>query len=107
MRPAASAGESTTEDAIAVSQLFFPEDLTQEIFESVAGYESRGQPDTSFESDNVLSSVDDITPYVLEYARMSDGAMLAWKNIVISDTESCGSSGAAPGGGPPGGAPPG
>ena len=109
VRPAENAGESTTENAIAVSQLFFPEALTQEIFESVVGYASRGQPDTSFESDNVLTSVEDITPYVLDYARMSDGAMLAWKNIVLSDTESCGSSGGGPGGGgpPPGGMPPG
>lgn len=109
VRPAANAGESTTENTIAVSQLFFPEALTQQIFESVDGYVSRGQPDTSFASDNVLTSVDDIAPYVVEYARMTDGAMLAWKDIVISETESCGSSdmGGPGGGGFPGGAPPG
>ena len=104
-------GESTTTNAIAISQLFFPEALTQEIFESVAGYLDRGQPDTGFDTDNVLTSVDDITPYVLDYERQSDGVLLAWKNIVISATESCGSSGDAPGGGgpggPPGGMPPG
>jgi protocatechuate 3,4-dioxygenase beta subunit len=107
VRPADSAGESTTTNAIAISQLFFPEALTQEIFESVAGYLDRGQPDTGFDSDNVLTSVDDITPYVVDYQRQSDGVLLAWKNIVISSTESCGSSGDAPGGGPGGGFPPG
>ena len=105
VRPASSAGESTTTSAIAISQLFFPEDLTQEIFETVGGYVEHGQPDTSFDSDNVLTSVADITPYVVDYPRMSDGAMLAWKNIVISSTDSCGSIGE--GGGGPGGAPPG
>jgi protocatechuate 3,4-dioxygenase beta subunit len=108
VRPADSAGESTTTSAVAISQLFFPEALTQEIFESVAGYVDRGQPDTGFDTDNVLTSVEDITPYVLDYERQSDGVLLAWKNIVISTTESCGSSGGGPGGGsPPGGMPPG
>ena len=77
------------------------------IFESVAGYVDRGQPDTGFDTNNGLTSVEDITPYVLDYARQSDGVLLAWKNIV-STTESCGSSGGGPGDGfPPGGMPPG
>jgi len=81
VRAAANAGESTTTN--------------------------HGQPDTGFDSDNVLTTVDDITPYIVDYERMSDGAMLAWKNIVISSSDSCSSSGAAPGGGGPGGALPG
>jgi hypothetical protein len=68
------------------------------IFETV-DYIERGQSDTGFDSDNVLTSVEDVTPSVVDYDRMSDGAMLAWKGIVISTTDSCGTSGA---GGPEG-----
>jgi protocatechuate 3,4-dioxygenase beta subunit len=110
VRPAASAGEATTTNAVAISQIFFPEALTAEIFETVSGYVEQRQPDTSFADDNVLTSVEDITPYVVAYERMSDGAMLAWKDIVISSSQSCGSGGVGgggPGGGGPSGPPPG
>ena len=90
VRPAANAGDTNTTNAVAVSQLFFPEDVTQQIFASVNGYVAQGQPDTSFESDGVLGAVQDITPYVVDYERMADGAMLAWKTIAISSTDSCG-----------------
>ena len=96
------AGENSTTNAVITTQLFFPEDLTQDVFANVAGYAERGQPDTNFANDTVIGSLSDKTPYVVDYARMSDGAMLAWKTIAISDTDSCGSSGGgAPGGGPP------
>jgi hypothetical protein len=51
-----------TGGAIAMSQVFFPEVVTGEIVDGVSGYLDRGQPDTSFESDNVLTSIDDIMP---------------------------------------------
>jgi protocatechuate 3,4-dioxygenase beta subunit len=104
VRRAAHAGENTTTNARVISQLFFPEDLTKEIFSTVEGYKQKGQPDTTFASDTVIGSVSDKTPYIVDYQRMTDGAMLAWKTIAISDTASCGSSGGGgPGGPPPGG----
>ena len=89
VRRAAHAGEHTTTNATCISQFFFPEDLTQEIFASVDGYTQQGQPDTTFASDTVIGSVSDTSPYILEYEKMPDGAMLAWKTIAISDSDSC------------------
>lgn len=62
-----------------VSQLFFPEALTAAIFSSHPIYAGYGQPDTSLTSDNIIGSVADKSPYILDYARMTDGAMLASK----------------------------
>lgn len=103
VRRAAYVGGVQDTDASVVSQLFFPEDLTAEIFSDVAGYVDRGQPDTDFASDTVLGGIE-ADPYVVGYSQMADGAMLAWKTIAISDEDSCGSTGGGPGGGaPPGG----
>ncbi len=121
VRRAAHAGESTTTGSTVISQFFFPEDLTTSIFSSVEGYKDRGQPDTTLASDTVIGSLGDKEPYILDYAQMSDGAMLAWKTIAISDTDACGATGGGMGaggggqggpgggGGPPGqgGGPPG
>ncbi len=89
VRPAESAGERTTANSVAMSQLFFPEALTAEIFDTVAGYVDKGQPDTSFARDSVARAVADIAPFVVEYQRMTDGALLAWKTIAISAATSC------------------
>ena len=64
-----------------VSQLFFPEALTAAIFTSHPVYKSFGQPDTSLASDNIIGSVSDKSPYIVDYARMTDGAMLASKTL--------------------------
>jgi protocatechuate 3,4-dioxygenase beta subunit len=74
VRPASNAGDTDTSNAIAISQLFFPEAVTRDIFQTVDGYVERGQPDTAFASDNVLTSVDDAgvptaRPRSLERAR--------------------------------------
>ena len=90
VRPAANAGETTTQGAVAVSQLFFPEELTREIFGSVPDYIEKGQPDTSFARDGVLGAVEDIAPFLVEYEQMTDGALLAWKTIAISSSAGCG-----------------
>ncbi len=102
VRRAAFVGGVQDTNAAVVSQLFFDETLTAEIFNDVDGYKQKGQPDTSLSSDIVIGN-DDPTPYIVQTARMSDGAMLAFKTIAISDDDSCGSSG---GGGGPGGPPP-
>jgi protocatechuate 3,4-dioxygenase beta subunit len=69
-----------------VSQLFFPEDITQKIFASHVDYKQFGQPDTTFSNDNVLGSVPaaDRDRLLLKIARMTDGAMLASKVVTVA-----------------------
>lgn len=64
------------------SQLVFPDALDDEIVNNQPLYKDRGARDTTNTSDTVMkaSSVDD---YTFEYARQADGAMLAWKAIVL------------------------
>lgn len=64
------------------SQLFFPDALTAEIFGSHPDYASFGQPDTTNATDTVLGSAD-ATPYLCEWSRQADGAMLAYKALVV------------------------
>jgi protocatechuate 3,4-dioxygenase beta subunit len=68
-----------------VSQLFFPEDLTASIFANHVDYKAFGQPDTTFANDNVMSTIPSASraQNILEYARMSDGAMLASKVVTV------------------------
>lgn len=68
-----------------VSQVFFPEDLTQEIFADHADYAEFGQPDTVFTTDGVMAAIppSDRARHVLTVARMSDGAMLASKVVTV------------------------
>jgi protocatechuate 3,4-dioxygenase beta subunit len=69
-------------DSYLVSQVFFPEDLTQTIFESHPDYVEFGQPDTANARDSVLRAAR-AEDYMLSYERQSDGAMLAWRTIFI------------------------
>ncbi|HNH47155.1 MAG TPA: protocatechuate 3,4-dioxygenase [Myxococcota bacterium] len=64
------------------SQLFFEPTLIQEVFANHPEYSSRGQPDTPNSSDKVLGN-NDPAPYTLTAAKQADGALLAWKTIVI------------------------
>ncbi|NVB79615.1 MAG: protocatechuate 3,4-dioxygenase [Kofleriaceae bacterium] len=68
-----------------VSQLFFPEDLTASIFSDHVDYKSFGQPDTTFANDNVMSTIPSASraQNIVEYARMTDGAMLASKVVTV------------------------
>ena len=94
---------SDSADAEVISQLFFPEELTASIFGDEPLYSDYGQPDTSLASDNVIGGEDDMTPYIVDYARMSDGAMLASKTVtVMTGGTSCSASGSGGGGGGPG-----
>lgn len=68
--------------ASIISQLFFPTTLNDEIFTTHADYSALGLPDTPNERDGIYTGVG--TTGLVEYARMSDGAMLAWKQIVIT-----------------------
>lgn len=89
VRRAEHAGGVQDRTAAVVSQVFFPDALTQEIFAAVPGYVERGQPDTTLLTDGVTRSVDDLSSYILDYRRMADGAMLAWKTLAISDEDRC------------------
>lgn len=88
------AGEVDTQNARVVTQLYFPEDMTETIYEDVAGYSDRGQPDTPLSRDGVMrGGAEAAAPFIFDVARMDDGAMLASKTIAISDGETCGSRG--------------
>jgi protocatechuate 3,4-dioxygenase beta subunit len=65
------------------SQLFFDDALNQELFASHPEYTKFGQPNTTNESDNIIGDTVDKSPYLLDTARMPDGAMLASKVIAI------------------------
>jgi protocatechuate 3,4-dioxygenase beta subunit len=61
-----------------VTQLFFADALNQQIFASHPDYTQFGPPNTSNTSDGIFGAAN-----VCDTARMSDGAMLAWKVIGI------------------------
>lgn len=64
------------------SQVVFDDALVKEIFDSHAEYKQFGQPDTTNASDNVVGN-NALSTYVLSTERQSDGAMLAWKQLVV------------------------
>jgi protocatechuate 3,4-dioxygenase beta subunit len=68
-----------------VSQLFFPADITQQIFAKHPEYAPYGQPDTSNASDGVFSGVPAAQRdrVMVDVARMTDGAMLASKVVTV------------------------
>lgn len=65
------------------SQLFFADDLNAEIFADHPEYAEFGQPNTTNVTDNIIGGANDLTDYLLDTARMPDGAMLAAKVIAI------------------------
>lgn len=69
-----------------VSQVFFPEDVTTDVFNTHPEYSGYGQPDTTFSNDNVASGIglDNMDMHTLTVARMSDGVMLASKVVAVT-----------------------
>ena len=69
-----------------VSQLFFPEALSTEIFATHPEYKPFGQPDTTNTTDNIVSAIPAAqrARLICEYARMTDGAMLASKTVTVT-----------------------
>ncbi len=63
------------------SQLVFDDALVSEIFATHAEYKEFGQPDTTSSTDNVVKASP--SSYVLTVARMTDGAMMASKRLVV------------------------
>lgn len=68
---------------LLVSQLFFAQPLIDEIFAAHPDYRPHGPPDTPNAADGILAGDPDISMYLLDAARMSDGAMLASKRVAI------------------------
>src|SRR5215471_4409092 len=64
------------------SQLFFDDALDDEIVNTQPLYNARGARDTTNQSDTVISA-SSVADYLFQTARMSDGAMLAWKTLII------------------------
>jgi protocatechuate 3,4-dioxygenase beta subunit len=92
-------------DEYLTSQVAFPTDLIKEVCTKHPEYSSRGEPDTANTSDTVFPS-SDVAAYTLSAQKMADGALLAWKTVIIrsslSDSLCGGSSSGGPGmGGPP------
>jgi len=88
-------------DEYVTSQLYFPDELSDEIITTHPDYSSRGPRDTTNQTDTVITA-DAVADYTLKTAKMPDGALLASKTLVIRSSLAdtlC----TAPGGGPPGG----
>lgn len=68
-----------------VSQLFFPEALTQQIFAAHPEYTEYGQPNTTFANDNIMAGIPTSSraDLIFDVARMTDGAMLASKVVTV------------------------
>jgi protocatechuate 3,4-dioxygenase beta subunit len=98
---------SRSGDEWLTSQFAFPVSLIDDVCTTHPDYSAHGEPDTANTSDTVFPA-DDIEDYLMSTERMSDGALLAWKTVIIRTSLSdsvCGNSG-GPGGGGPGGPPP-
>ena len=64
------------------SQLVFDQTLVSEIFSTHTDYEQFGQPDTANATDNVVGNAK-LATFIATTARMSDGAMLVSKELVV------------------------
>ena len=67
----------------ATSQLFFADELNAEIFATHPDYSEFGQPNRTNMTDGIIGDAADKANYVLDAARMPDGAMLASKVIAV------------------------
>ena len=70
-----------------VSQLFFPESITEEVFGSHPDYSGYGQPDTVFSNDNIMAGIPsgERDRLIFDVQRMTDGAMLAAKTVTVTN----------------------
>ncbi|HEY0135425.1 MAG TPA: hypothetical protein VGB85_15180 [Nannocystis sp.] len=67
----------------ATSQLFFADELNTEVFATHPEYSEFGLPDITNQSDGIIGGAADMANYLLDTARMPDGAMLASKVIAV------------------------
>jgi protocatechuate 3,4-dioxygenase beta subunit len=88
------------------TQLVFDDALDDAIIATQPLYDARGPRDTTNTTDNVVGGTTDFTPYQLETKRLDDGAMLAWKSVIVRSstaTSLCTVAGQGGMGGPDGG----
>jgi protocatechuate 3,4-dioxygenase beta subunit len=94
--------------AYVTTQLFFDDTLTDVIVASQPIYDARGARDTTNQNDGVISA-SAVSDYLLSTQKMTDGAMLSWKTIVLrtslSESLCTAPAGTMLGGGPGGGGP--
>jgi protocatechuate 3,4-dioxygenase beta subunit len=64
------------------TQLFFDDTLNDDVLNSQALYDSRGGRDTTNKSDSVIAA-SAVSTYLFQTQKMTDGALLAWKTLVI------------------------
>jgi protocatechuate 3,4-dioxygenase beta subunit len=91
--------------AYVTTQLFFEDLLDDEIVGTQPVYDARGQRDTTNETDTVITAAA-LPDYLFTTERMTDGAMLAWKTLVLRSAlsdSSCSIAGAGGSGGGDGG----
>ncbi len=67
----------------ATSQLFFADELNAEVFATHPDYGEFGPPNTTNTTDGIFGDQADKPRYLLDTARMPDGAMLASKVIAV------------------------
>ena len=68
------------------SQLYFDDSLVDDIMANYGDYSRRGPRDTTNATDMVISG-DEVANYILSTARMPDGAMQAWKTLVVRSSD--------------------
>lgn len=93
------------QDEYVTSQLYFEDALSDEIIGTQPIYKDRGARDTTNQTD-VAIAPEAVGDYILAGEQMPDGALLAWKTLVIRsslDTALCDAPGSlgGPGGPPP------
>jgi protocatechuate 3,4-dioxygenase beta subunit len=93
---------SVGSQAYLTTQLGFDDTLDDEIIATQPLYDARGKRDTTNTTDTVLPATG-VSDYLFQTQRMSDGAMLAYKTLILRSALSetiCSPTGS---GGPPGG----
>jgi protocatechuate 3,4-dioxygenase beta subunit len=85
------------------TQLFFADSLNDDILTSQALYNSRGARATTNQNDSVVSAAA-VGDYTFQTQKMTEGALLAWKTLVVRSSQASGlcqiPGGSAGGGGP-------
>jgi protocatechuate 3,4-dioxygenase beta subunit len=95
------------------SQVFFDDTLNDDILNGQALYSSRGARSTTNQNDSVVSAAA-VGDYTLQTMKMTDGALLAWKTLIVRSSAAASlctipggsGGGGGPAGGPDGGPPP-
>jgi protocatechuate 3,4-dioxygenase beta subunit len=93
------------QDEYVTSQLYFEDALSDEIIATQPIYKDRGARDTTNQTDGVIAA-GAVGDYILTGEQMPDGALLAWKTIVIRSSLDAALCDAPGGAGGPGGPPP-